>query len=84
MIHEEVEQIKREFVEIKESLELQTQAVVDFRQEISETIIAQHEEVAKKITALNKEIYEEKKRQKMLGDQSILHTNKYEFPENMI
>jgi hypothetical protein len=32
----------------------------------------------------NKEIYEEKKRQKMLGDQSILHTNKYEFPERMI
>ena len=32
----------------------------------------------------NKEIIEEKKRQKALGDQSILHTNKYEFPENMI
>lgn len=66
MIHEEVEQIKREFVEIKESLELQTQAVVDFRQEISETIIVQHEEVAKKITALNKEIYEEKGKTSLL------------------
>ena len=66
MIHEEVEQIKREFVEIKESLELQTQAVVDFRQEISETIIVQHEEVAKKITVLNKEIYEEKGKTSLL------------------
>jgi hypothetical protein len=32
----------------------------------------------------NEEVIAEKKRQKMLGDQSILNTNKFQFPPKMI